>query len=243
MKKFNVRYCPNRQWRKLLLTMKFVWIFILAGLLAANAETYSQSTRLDLKMQNATLKSILNEIEERSDYYFFYKNEEIENLTSVSFEVKQASIAEVLDKLLKNEGFKYEIYDRYILIQKKGESQSVADFLQQQITVSGRVVDSSGQPLPGVTVAIKGTAKGTITSIDGNFSLSEVPANATLVFSFVGMTGQEIALAGRARLNVTLQEETIGLEEVIAVGYGTMKKLDVSGSIVSAIPRSTSICR
>src|SRR5690606_8099406 len=107
-------------------------------------------------------------------------------------------------------------------------------FIQQQITVSGKVIDPSGQSLPGVTVAVKGTTTGTVTNNDGNFELPGVPRDATLQFSFVGMQSQEIVLAGRTRLDVTMQEETIGLEEVIAVGYGTMKKLDVSGSIVSA---------
>ncbi|MCA1759545.1 MAG: carboxypeptidase-like regulatory domain-containing protein, partial [Bacteroidales bacterium] len=102
---------------------------------------------------------------------------------------------------------------------------------QQQREVTGNVTDWEGLPLPGVTVLVKGTSIGTVTNMDGDFSL-RVPANAeTLVFSFVGMRTQELALAGRTSFSVTMEEETIGLEEVVAVGYGVQRKESVVGSI------------
>ncbi len=104
---------------------------------------------------------------------------------------------------------------------------------QQTKTVSGKVTDSSGSPLPGVTVVLKGTTGGTITEANGNYSLSNVPADAVLVFSFVGMKTQEVSVEGKSTINVRLLEETIGIEEVVAVGYGTQKKSDLTGSIVS----------
>ncbi|MCW0482727.1 SusC/RagA family TonB-linked outer membrane protein [Gaoshiqia sediminis] len=234
MKKINVSYCHNRQWRKLLLIMKFAWIFILAGFFAANAETsYSQNTRLDLKLENASLKSILHEIEEISDYYFFYKSDEIENLNGISIDAKQESIQTVLDKLLAENGFIYEIHDRYIMIKKGGESSTEADLSQQQQDVSGKVSDSSGIPLPGVTVVLKGTTHGTITDANGTYVLANVPGNGVLVFSFVGMKAQDVPVTGKTTINVILEEETIGLEEVVAIGYGTQSKRFVTGSISS----------
>ncbi|OFX34874.1 MAG: hypothetical protein A2W90_00075 [Bacteroidetes bacterium GWF2_42_66] len=105
---------------------------------------------------------------------------------------------------------------------------------QQQKDVSGKITDSKGLPLPGVTVLVKGTMQGIISNADGNYSLANIPANATLVFSFVGMKSQEISVNGKASINVKLEEETIGIEEVVAVGYGTMRKSDLTGSVFKA---------
>ncbi|MGV8096573.1 MAG: SusC/RagA family TonB-linked outer membrane protein [Mangrovibacterium sp.] len=106
-------------------------------------------------------------------------------------------------------------------------------FPQQALSVSGKVTDSSGAPLPGVTVVIKGTSQGTVTDVDGNYLLSHLPANATLVFSFVGMKTQEAVVAGRTNMNIVMTEETIGLEEVVAIGYGTVRRKDLTGSVTS----------
>ena len=100
-------------------------------------------------------------------------------------------------------------------------------------TVSGQVTNMQGQPLPGVTIAVKGTTAGTITDVDGNYHFINVPDDAILIFSFVGMKAQEIAVNGRPLIHVTLEEETIGLEEVVAIGYGTVRKKDVTGSVSS----------
>ena len=102
---------------------------------------------------------------------------------------------------------------------------------QQQRTVTGVVTDSSEKPLPGAAVVLKGTTQGTITDLDGKYSLSDVPADGVLVFSFVGMKSQEISIGGKTSINVMLQEGTIGLDEVVAIGYGTQKKSDLTGSV------------
>ncbi|MGE4587634.1 MAG: SusC/RagA family TonB-linked outer membrane protein [Mangrovibacterium sp.] len=107
---------------------------------------------------------------------------------------------------------------------------------QAKKTVSGRVTDPQGQPLPGVTIVVKGTTTGTITGADGNYNLNNIPADAVLVFSFVGMKAQEIPYTGQPTMNVTMTEETIGIGEVVAVGYGTMRKKDLTGSITQIRP-------
>jgi len=104
---------------------------------------------------------------------------------------------------------------------------------QQQKSVSGKVTDTNGQPLPGVTIVIKGTTTGTVTDIDGHYSLSNIPADAVLQFSFVGMKTQDIPLEGKTTIAITMQEETIGIDEVVAIGYGTVKKQDLTGSVSS----------
>jgi TonB-linked SusC/RagA family outer membrane protein len=103
------------------------------------------------------------------------------------------------------------------------------DFQQNQ--VSGKVTDKSGQPLPGVTIVIKGTTKGVITDLNGKYVLSEISPETVLVFSFVGMKSQEIEIAGENLINVIMQEETVGIEEVVAIGYGTQKKATTTGAI------------
>ncbi len=233
MKKINKSCCLYGQWRKLLLMMKFVWIFILAGLLTANAESYSQTARFDLKVQNVSLKSLLNEIEEKTEFYFFYKNEEVEEVKDISVEANQTTILEVLNDVLIDRGFKYEVHDRYILIQQEGNNASFDELTQQQKTITGRVTDESGESLPGVTVVIKGTTQGTITDADGKYILQNVVPGNVLQFSFVGMRTFEAEIGSQSTLDVTMQVDAIGIEEVVAIGYGTLKKVDVTSAVAS----------
>ncbi len=102
--------------------------------------------------------------------------------------------------------------------------------VQQNITCSGTVSDEGGEPIPGVSVIVKGTAIGTITDIDGNYTLSDVSDDAILVFSFIGMRNKEVAINGQIKINVTLEQDMIGLDEVVAVGYGVTKKMDLTGA-------------
>ncbi len=101
----------------------------------------------------------------------------------------------------------------------------------QQSTVSGKISDSNGGALPGATVVLKGTTQGTVTDTDGNYSLVDVPVDGTLIFSFIGMRSQEIAIGNQTRIDVTMEQESIGLDEVVAIGYGTAKKSDLTGSV------------
>lgn len=109
----------------------------------------------------------------------------------------------------------------------------ISKAITQQKVLSGKVTDTSGNPLPGVTIAVKGSTTGTITDSDGNFSLVNVPANATLQFSFVGMKSQEIVVRSQSNINIVLEEETIGLDEVVAIGYTTRKKGEITGSVAT----------
>lgn len=106
-------------------------------------------------------------------------------------------------------------------------------FAQNNITISGTVLDEQGQPLPGANVVLKGTTTGVQTDFDGNFSLDNVPGNGILVFSYIGYVSQEVPINNRTSLNLTLLEDTQALDEVVVVGYGTQKKADLTGSIVT----------
>ena len=103
----------------------------------------------------------------------------------------------------------------------------------QEKRITGIVKDQLGDPMPGVSIIIKGTTNGTTTDPDGNYSIANVPNNAILVFSFIGMEAQEISVSGKTQINVTLAEDAIGLEEVVAIGYGVARKSDVTGAVSS----------
>lgn len=211
---------------KLTVLIFFCFVFYVSG------ETYSQSSKMSLSLKNITVKEALNEIEEQSDFIFLYKIEELDENKRVDIKLTDASIQEILDVILKDQDLLYDIYDRQILIRKSDAGKS-AGKIRQAIAVKGRITDSEGVPLPGVTVVVKGTTQGTISDSGGNYQLINVPGDATLVFSFVGMRAQEVEVAGKTTINVSLEEETIGIEEVVAIGYGSAKKKDLTGAISS----------
>ncbi|MBW6480202.1 MAG: TonB-dependent receptor [Bacteroidales bacterium] len=140
---------------------------------------------------------------------------------------------EVLTELLQGEAITWEIFDRNILLRIPEAPLTTAqqEVMQQQHSVSGIVTDEFRLPLPGVTVLVKGTTQGTVTNADGNYSLSNIPEDATLVFSFVGMRTQEVEVGNQTTINISMKVDAIGIEEVVAVGYGTTKRGELTSSI------------
>lgn len=227
MKKRGKNYFPGWEYCKLIRIMKLVFVFLLTSMMAISATTYSQSASLKLKFKNASFSEILSSIEEQTDFYFFYKNDEVAGLLNLNMDLQNASIKEVMEQLLKNSNLKYKIVDRYIVIGTSDETSTQ----QGNKKISGTVSDNSGSPLPGVTVMIKGTTSGIITDASGQYSLPNVPNNAVLVFSFVGMKTQEVTVTGKNQVDVTLHEDLQGIDEVVVVGYGTQKKVNLSGAV------------
>lgn len=231
----------HREWnsrvrllKKLLRIMKLTSFLLLVFVVSVSASVgYSQSTKLNLHVENASLKDILKQIENQSEFYFYYNNDEISKLKDVSIEVNGMKIEDVLTRLLTGTNLEYRIIDRYIALKTKEGNFSYPTDFQQQKSISGKVTDPTGSGLPGVSVVVKGSTNGTITDANGNYSLANVPENATLQLSFVGMKAQEISVAGKSILNIVMEEDSIGLDEVIAIGYGTTKKSDLTGSISS----------
>ncbi len=225
----------HHPWVKILIAMKLTVILSLLIFSQAFAlRTYSQQATINLKMENVTIKDVLRAIEDKSEYYFLYNNDLINVYRTVSIEVKNEKIQNILSQLFADKSISFLVKDRQIVLTPLSvDENNLLAGAQQQKTISGKVTDSSGFSLPGVTVVVKGTNVGSITDTNGNYSLSNIPENATLQFSFVGMKGQEIAVGGKTTINVVLEEETIGIEEVVAIGYGTVKKSDLTGSVSS----------
>ncbi len=217
----------SKLWKIMRLSVFFLLLFIAQTFATV---TYSQETRLTFKMQGAKVIDILNKIENESQFYFLFNQKMVDVERQVSIEVKNESIDKILTRIFENTNVSYLVKDRQIVLTT---ANSATEAIQQKKSVSGKVTDSSGASLPGVSVVVKGTTMGTITDSNGSYSLPNVPANATLQFSFVGMKTQEIAFAGKTTINVTLAEDAIGIDEVVAVGYGTQKKVNLTGSIAT----------
>lgn len=213
--------------KKILRIMRLTAFIVFMLSMQVFAKSFGQTEKVNLSM-NSTFKQVIERLEEISGYRFILKYNESILDKKVEVKYSNESIEKVLDDLLKDTGFTYNIVDRYIAIRPVGE---ISVINQQQKSIRGKVTDTSGGSLPGVSVVVKGTTNGTITDVDGNYTINNLPENATLQFSFVGMKSTEAVVGTKTTLNVTMAEEAIGLDEVIAVGYGTQKKADLTGAI------------
>ncbi len=212
--------------------MKLTTILILTSLLTVHASVYSQTTKLNLKLESVTLESIFEKIEDMSEFYFFYKNDEVNLADGVNIDVESQTIEQILDVVLAGTDLNYKIIDRYVIVSSNVEEViKMVNKLQPQNIITGIVTTEAGEPLSGVTIIIKGTATGGISDIDGNYSISNVFKDAILVFSFIGMRTQEILVGNQSQINVTLAADAFGIEEVVAIGYGTRKKNDITGAV------------
>ncbi len=233
MKKFQLDGCPKRHRSvKLMRMMKLTLGSLLISMISVAADAYSQTARINLKATNSTIIEIFRQIEESNDVGFFFKNDQLDVTRRYTVDFENSSVEKVLDELL-GDGYNYRfIGNNVVITQKENQTGKPSESMQQQRSVSGKVTDTSDAALPGVTIAIKGTTQGTISDFEGNYSLTNVPADAVLVFSFVGMKSLEIKVDGQQQINAQLEEETIGIEEVVAIGYGVQKKKLVTGATI-----------
>lgn len=228
MKKKSINsFLHNRKLKKMLLMMKLTAILFLASLLQVSAApAYSQAAKFNFRVENKKIADILKDIESSSNFRFFFIREQVNVEQLVSINENDATVEEVLDAIFsKNRNVSYKVLeDDQILLSAENrqiQSESTSIVQQQQISVSGRITDSNGQALPGVTVIVKGNpTQGTVTNIDGNYTLPNVQPGSTLQFSFVGMKSQEIAVNGRTAVSLSLEQDAIGIDEVIVTALG-----------------------
>ena len=227
---------------KTLKVMKLMMVMLVFFSIQISATVvFSQDSKLSLNVKQERIADVLEEIEKQSTYRFAFSSQFVDMDRKVSVVLEGADISEVLKQLFANTEIDFKIEDEFIILipkiydpaAQKSLVNNEQNFQQQGKTITGKVVDPQGEPVPGASIVIKGTTRGTITDMDGNYTLPEVPEDAVLVFSFVGMKTQEITVAGKNTINVQFQEELMGLDEVVVIGYGTVKKSDVTGSIVS----------
>ncbi len=229
--------------KKIFRMVRFTVFFFFLSLIQIMAvNSYSQSTKLSLNANNESLENVLKTIEDETEFFFLYNKDLIDVEQKVNITAKNETIKTILNDLLKGKNISYAVYDRQIVL---SNLEVISKMVAQQTAVAGTVTDESGQPLPGVTIVVKGTTQGTVTDVDGNYSISNTPDDATLVFSFVGMKSQEIVVGNQTSINITMVVDAIGLEEVVAVGYATQKKVTLTGSVANVnnkvIERSPSI--
>ncbi|MEN8117951.1 MAG: TonB-dependent receptor [Bacteroidota bacterium] len=214
--------------------MKLTTFLILISVVSVLAnKTYSQTKMLNLDMEKTSVKEVLAAIEEQSEFYFMYSGKLIDVNREVSVTVKDQKIEKVLNSLFDGTDVEYVVKDRFIVLTKQGMDGGISQAISQQKSVTGKVTDEQGSPIPGVAIVVKGTATGTVTNMDGEYTLTNIPDDAILQYSFVGMKSQEVAVGDQTQIDVTMLVDAIGLEEVVAVGYGVQKRANLTGSVAS----------
>lgn len=219
--------CLNRSLKKLLLITCVATFFLIPGILQAHAnETYSQKTKLSVNFSDTELITVLDKIEEESEFYFIYNEKFLDIERKVNINAKNQLIDVMLDNLL--DGTEYSISDRKIIL---APESYVPELNAQQRKITGTVTDENGNPLPGVNITLEGTMTGTMSGIDGKFSIDIPDEKAVLVFSFIGYVSQRVTPEGRAVIDISMVPTLTNLEEVVVVGYSVQKKMDITGSV------------
>lgn len=191
-----------------------------------------KNNNLTLNVQNLPLSEVFQKIGTLTNYKFFYDQSIVDKAPNITINVQNATIQNILDRITAQTNLYFQRTDNTISVSATPPASSVQPRQKQRKTISGIVTDASGEPIIGANIIEKGTTNGTVTDIDGKFSLS-VEDNAMLHISYIGYLEQDIPTAGKTTFNIILQEDIRALEEVVVVGYGTQKRSDISGSIAT----------
>ena len=190
----------------------------------------AQEARISLNMQNATLRDVITKIENQSKVYFTYNHNQIDVNKTVSINATDQTLNQVLEQLFIGSDTGYKVEDGHIVLFKKDAPQVVA--AGQKRTIKGIITEPNGTPVIGASVIEKDTMNGTVTDIDGTYSLKLEKGNE-IVVSCIGYATKELRVGNSGTVDVVLSEDSKLLEEVVVVGYGTQKKSDVSGSVTT----------
>ena len=214
-------------------SMRFVAMFLFLGNLQLSAsEVFSQTATLSLNMADATIKEVIANIEKQGDFYFTYNLNQVNVNQKVSIQAEDKSIDEILSELFDNQGIAYKLENNHIALYKPTAKSATGKTSQQKrMTVKGVVIDENGDPIIGANILEKGTTNGTISDLDGNFTLTI--ESSTIQVSYIGYLPQTLIIKNNTPLKIELKEDRKALDEVVVVGYGTQKKSDVSGSVTT----------
>lgn len=218
------------------------------------ADTVTKGERITLNFEGTTLKEAFEIIENKTPYNFFYNHRAVDVFRKINVKVSDVPIEVAIQALLRDANVSWRIKGAQIVLKKTrapgplDETEEDPDideasmvnlpaitysFLTYDVTVSGRVTDDEGLPLPGVNVIIKGTTIGTTTDVDGRYTIDVAGENATLVFSFIGFTTQEVVVGNQTTIDISLVSDLVSLEEVVVVGYGTEQKKDLTSAVTT----------
>lgn len=222
---------------KIFRALKLSTLCLILGVEAGFAtESYSQKTTFTISVQDQSVKEVFDYIEQHSEFIIFYLDETIDVNRKVSVNLKGQRVESILEQLFKNTDVTYTINDRQILLSKRKEVTEAAPVVavvqQKKNTVTGIVLDPTGMPVIGANIMVKGTTSGTITDMDGKFSL-DVDKDVTLVISYIGFASQEIKVGNQTKLSISLKEDSEALDELVVVGYGTQRKGNLTGAVSS----------
>lgn len=188
-------------------------------------------TRISLNLENVSLEQAIRSVKKTCGHGILYKTADVRNVNNVSVHVNDAQIDEVMSLLLSDSGLDYAIKDDVIVIMKKAVEEEIQQQEETAIMVIGKVLDETNVPLPGVSIQVKGTSIGTITDVDGNYSIKVPGKSAVLLFSFIGMKSKEVPVDGRAQISVSMESEASMLNEVVVTtGMTKMDKRLFTGA-------------
>ncbi|MCT4646004.1 MAG: SusC/RagA family TonB-linked outer membrane protein [Carboxylicivirga sp.] len=204
--------------------MRISIVLLMTVFIPLSATTFSQNQKIVVRAKNITLQELFKTIQDQSDYDFFYQPDELDQSVRVSFDGKKQEINDILDVAFSNTSLDYKILDTDIVILNRNSKFETVRY-QQEVIITGTVTDENGDPLPGVNVFDKNNpTNGTITSIDGSFKLGVQSTDATIKFSFIGFDDQEINIAGREVINITMISESTDLNEVVVTALGIKRE-------------------
>lgn len=224
---------------KIIRVMKLVSFFLLVGFLQVSANIYSQTANIKLSIQGRALSEVIKEIQKQTELSFFYSPEDIRDVVVENVKLEKASLEETLDLCLKGTKLSYQVIHGTVIIKKnekpETENRTRPEAASQSNIVKGKVTDSDGNPVPGVTITLVGTTRGAITDTDGSYTIEASSADK-LVFSFIGMENQIVDVGNNNVINVQMKEKLQELDDVTVVAYGKQKKESVIGSIATVRP-------
>uniref|UniRef100_UPI003342B844 STN domain-containing protein n=1 Tax=Pseudopedobacter sp. TaxID=1936787 RepID=UPI003342B844 len=213
---------------KFMLVMKIAFFILLTSFLSVSASVYSQ--KVSLNVEQAKLRDVLKSLKQQTGYNFLYSTDLLQKSKSVSIDVTNAELTEVLNRCFEDQPLDFTIKDKTVVIKEK---RAINWKQISNVEIKGKVTDIKGDPLAGVSIKLKGANTYTLTNVEGDYSIKVPDGKGVLVFSYIGFTTREIDINNKKVLNVSLLEAPTKLNEIVVVGYGEVSRRDLTGAVGS----------